>query len=157
MGDDGKRAPDTQMISKIEVLRDDFADRVGAQKAIAFTKAFVASVAPEKLRNLNSNEINTLAVSFIKSQSNPKPSSDDGEKPSGAPAASLKKSGSSAPASQSSDNEPSYDKYMEYKRQLDEVKANARRMSPDAAEQYLATRLPDLEEKVKFHGGYKTY
>lgn len=55
------------------------------------------------------------------------------------------------------DDGPSYEKWVAAKKELDKVRAAAKRMSPDAAAAYLESREPDLVEAVKRNEKYRTY
>ncbi len=58
----------------------------------------------------------------------------------------------SAPTSQ-----PSYDKWVEAKKMRDTILSQAEKMSPSAKEQFLESRLPEIEQRIEFNSKYKTY
>lgn len=53
--------------------------------------------------------------------------------------------------------QPSYDELMKAKSEKDKLMSDVGRMSPDRRESYLATRLPQIEDRIKFHQNYRTY
>lgn len=61
------------------------------------------------------------------------------------------------PVDTSIKGKPSYDGFIEASEKLDQVKADAAKMSPDRREQYLANRVPELEALVKHHSNYLKY
>jgi hypothetical protein len=52
---------------------------------------------------------------------------------------------------------PSYEGWMATKSKIDKLKEAANNMSADRREAYLSSRLPDLEDELKFHSEYKKY
>lgn len=67
------------------------------------------------------------------------------------------KAESAAPVDTSIKGKPSYDGFLEASEKLDQVRADAEKMSPDRREQYLANRVPELEALVKHHSNYLKY
>ena len=61
------------------------------------------------------------------------------------------------PVDTSIKGKPSYDGFLDASEKLDQVKAEAAKMSPDRREQYLANRVPELEALVKHHSNYLKY
>ena len=60
-------------------------------------------------------------------------------------------------ADMSASGKPSYNGFIEASEQLEKVKADAEKMSPDRREQYLENRVPELEALVKHHAQYLNY
>jgi hypothetical protein len=51
----------------------------------------------------------------------------------------------------------SYGEWMKAKSELADVQANASRMTPDSAEAYLASRVPEIEQRIQFNAQYQRY
>jgi hypothetical protein len=160
-GEDGKtiKVPDTNLINRVQIVRDEMMSRgMGVNQAIAFSRAFVTAAGPEAISGMTEDQLATSAMSFYKkrtsSGADKEPAKTEGAKPEAKPAAVDKPV--EKPIQQSADS-PSYEKFMRYRSELDDVKKRASKMSPDAREQFLESRVPDLERMISYHSKYRTY
>ncbi len=62
-----------------------------------------------------------------------------------------------APKDFSVSGKPSYEGYINATEQIEKIKADAEKMSPDRREMYLANRLPELEALAKHHSQYLNF
>lgn len=69
----GKKEVDSETVEKLQLIRDRYSERIGANAAIALTKEFSAKAGRENLRKLSLDQLTALADRFVVEQAKGKP------------------------------------------------------------------------------------
>lgn len=69
----GKKEVDSETVEKLQLIRDRYSERIGANAAIALTKEFSAKTGRDNLRKLSLDQLTALADRFVVEQAKGKP------------------------------------------------------------------------------------